>query len=434
MGLKYDIARQSSTTSPQVVDNDTTTCLRSSHLPVSFSWPERNHYFRFIRFYHYQPIDKIPKKEELNILVENSAGAVPCQDEQRIRSGSVILDVYCTLTDLISKVTLSGQFINGLCTVYISPGRNLAILSSVISHKTIRNPAIVDGNVATCSSSNSKENPFWKVMFRTHAYANYYYTIWNKGDFTYSTSIVSGNESIMVSGRVFHKREILPLLVTDPQNLYKPVTQLTLEADDKTANNKTLGLCELRAFGDCAPNAYGLDCDYRCPDKCEQCDVQLTCIGCKKGYFGQYCQYKCNKCAGDTSCDKLTGVCTHGCTHRYRGNNCNHFCINCNEQNSSCEQINGTCLNGCRTSFTSHSCLKNCPYCEGNGSCERHDEFHCNFGCIYGARGKNCYVSAFGLQIITLPVSIYFLSVAFFLIAIIYYGCRSQSELEVVEE
>ena len=43
---------------------------------------------------------------------------------------------------------------------------------------------------------------------------------------------------------------------------------------------------------------------------------------CEYGYYGTDCRQACGKCSGASLCDRVTGVCAHGCAPGYHSELC----------------------------------------------------------------------------------------------------------------
>ncbi|CAL1534180.1 unnamed protein product [Lymnaea stagnalis] len=207
------------------------------------------------------------------------------------------------------------------------------------------------------------------------------------------------------------------------------------------SNIQVLTLCEVQAFGECAPGTWGLECKNKCNPSCgTSCDVEnglcQSCIGfsspptcdieCESNQWGINCHQNCSTQCYVQSCNSRTGVCDKGCNgyndppfctvpcpRTTWGLNCMGSCSNCIEM--SCDKQSGKCDKGCdgysnppicNTECTSGLWGRDCRYsCSShcsNTSCDRHsgicdegcngyDNFpDCNQKCLPGKWGANC--------------------------------------------
>ena len=135
----------------------------------------------------------------------------------------------------------------------------------------------------------------------------------------------------------------------------------------------------------------GIRCDQPCPENCgtEGCNQDLTCSGCKPGWWGPHCNLTCplpcrlddrvthgclqhsngdcilcedgfygHKCKQtcpvncDSACEKESGECS--CKEGYYGSDCNFTCsTDC--KTTRCEKENGNCA--CRPGYKTGQCI-----------------------------------------------------------------------------
>ncbi|XP_055869627.1 multiple epidermal growth factor-like domains protein 10 [Biomphalaria glabrata] len=105
---------------------------------------------------------------------------------------------------------------------------------------------------------------------------------------------------------------------------------------------------------------FGANCDRLCPSHCGgngTCErYSGECLhGCLPGYFGSFCKLECDQnCGGDVhECDKLTGTCLQ-CRAGLTGEFCQKKCFNCIRD--VCHKQTMECLQGCATGYTGPLC------------------------------------------------------------------------------
>ncbi|XP_029645473.2 multiple epidermal growth factor-like domains protein 6 [Octopus sinensis] len=142
------------------------------------------------------------------------------------------------------------------------------------------------------------------------------------------------------------------------------------------------------------------------------CEVEI--IKCKHGYHGRMCTKQCSIPCINHDCNDFDGRCTIDCLDGYSwdsdkggckecspgkyGTHCNEEC-NCRDKDV-CDRVTGICPHGCPPGFTSGTCKEVCP--KGTFGDECHKQCHCNddscnpaygtcaHGCVAGYRGKSC--------------------------------------------
>ncbi|XP_062614716.1 multiple epidermal growth factor-like domains protein 10, partial [Saccostrea cucullata] len=145
-------------------------------------------------------------------------------------------------------------------------------------------------------------------------------------------------------------------------------------------------LCEVIVLGCLKEGVYGVDCDLQCPENCQEkrCNiVNGTCLGCRPGWIGEFCDTKC-----------LT---------EYYGLQCEYTCSGNCMDGVTCNQVTGQCDNGCKSGWTGRQCNETCKagkygqncsaYCSvnclNNDPCNKTDG-HCDLGCLPGFTGDLC--------------------------------------------
>ncbi|XP_071088135.1 scavenger receptor class F member 1-like [Haliotis cracherodii] len=151
-----------------------------------------------------------------------------------------------------------------------------------------------------------------------------------------------------------------------------------------------------------------------CPHHCLQCDLNMRCLKCVDGYYGELCNIPCDpvcrngNCRIDGSCHDIierdvwklirirrnTGVNCHDaectcCKPNYRGSNCQVPCPNCRTR-----YMSGDCKRYCEAGFYGDTCEENCPVncAPGNAGkplCKK-DTGECSNNCKPGSWGGIC--------------------------------------------
>ncbi|XP_056003146.1 multiple epidermal growth factor-like domains protein 10 isoform X2 [Ostrea edulis] len=173
-----------------------------------------------------------------------------------------------------------------------------------------------------------------------------------------------------------------------------------------------LEICEVEVYG-CPEKHYGEECGI-CNDCEKHCDVingQCRCFKaehhpptcnreCKHGFYGTNCSLVCGHCAGNATCDHVTGSCPSGhcapgwkhtsdrkcdqeCDDGWYGLYCNESCSDHCLGGPSCRKTDGVCLGGCSDGWTNPqcniackegfygpNCSHICGHCAGNATCD----------------------------------------------------------------
>ena len=183
-------------------------------------------------------------------------------------------------------------------------------------------------------------------------------------------------------------------------------------------------------------NGNVINCET-CPEGCENCFSNVTCSGCKAGFYGVTCEQRCSGvhegclvCTGDSIvnfdctecvenyypggrnvcqpcpvncrvgswpyCSPMTGHCNNGCARSlFWGQHCQNNCSGC--KNNLCDSLSG-CVDGCldgyyltSTDHESHCdlCPHNCVSCFDTGHCDScKSGFHGNY-CQYSCKSRD---------------------------------------------
>ena len=134
----------------------------------------------------------------------------------------------------------------------------------------------------------------------------------------------------------------------------------------------------------------GQRCDQQCSYNCgtEGCNQNMSCRGCKPGWWGLECYKTCPQYCrlddrGTYGCPQnKNGDCSF-CENGYHGYQCSQTCpSNCDGR---CEKTTGECL--CRPGFYGSGCNKNCSVNCVNAQCRKADG-HCK--CNPGYKNGTC--------------------------------------------
>ena len=110
------------------------------------------------------------------------------------------------------------------------------------------------------------------------------------------------------------------------------------------------GSCEINSgtCNSCSNGLYGDLCNTTCPAHCVICNASSECSKCTPRYYGQTCDLECGNCAGNGTCDILSGDCTYGCKPGWTDPTCNQSCPNICGGDGACDAITGQCKHGWR--------------------------------------------------------------------------------------
>lgn len=264
----------------------------------------------------------------------------------------------------------------------------------------------VDGNTKTCSNAQQIglgspwKDVWWKVDLGG-VYSIYNITLQFKthGDDMVERSQVAGFSLYVSETNVSSTKEIKcsnlcykdgpqlpPLIMTKTCMVHG---RYVIVYNDRFGNviypagykNDTvyLRVCEVTVRGCEKRGMYGSNCEIPCPSNCRgsSCHIQNgTCIQCKPGWLGMYCDIACNRnyygenCS--LSCPLNCKICRHTdgcstCKAGWMGSNCTSACLNSYGENcryscglhctnQTCDRFNGSCLIGCADGFYGKSC------------------------------------------------------------------------------
>nr|XP_022312496.1 uncharacterized protein LOC111117633 [Crassostrea virginica] len=133
------------------------------------------------------------------------------------------------------------------------------------------------------------------------------------------------------------------------------------------------------------------------------------CQDCVDGHYGENCEKKCSVYCKNQSCERTTGICTHGCQWGYTESHCNRTCgpgrygQNCNETCGHCLQkpcfhVNGTCTEGCKAGYKTTLCKTSCDDGEYGENCKNNCSGNCLNGKVCDPQNGACQSCASGFK------------------------------------
>lgn len=417
-----------------VTDTDRQTCSDrdDQSITVALENPQRLTWIRVV----------VRNSEDLDDLqlgyspAQDPGTGVTCVDALKARVDDVTMDIACPAPVVINKVILSGRGVRNLCSLYISAGRNVAVIqddvrqSSTFSYWYSRNA--VDGDVGpvdgsddqlrrTCTHTlSSQSNPWWSVTLSKAIQLNQI-IIYNRRNpsrngcceirlkgFTLRVFNDSQDENELFSYTDTLESYLDVYSIVPDPSLVEPALKVKISLDG--TNSQILTLCEVLVFGEaiCPYGRFGLACERQC--NCAKEDP--TCFvstggcpsGCAPGYTGEDCWTQCpagrygqnclgtcsEHCLGSTnSCHHVNGSCLDGCDIGFQVPLCNEACAmttygqNCNQScsdqclNKDCHHVTGECR-ACKPGYTGEFCDEECPQNTFGSNCEQ----NCSVNCV----------------------------------------------------
>ncbi|CAL1532187.1 unnamed protein product [Lymnaea stagnalis] len=399
---------QSKTT---ITDGDDITCasLTGSNLSLDINLTSA-FYFTWLRII----IGNIVlQKESLSIRFKNDVTA-ECLN---VFVNNVTMDIYCNITEPIQEIHLNGSALGTLCSLYISQGRNVALMQSTTqtsnyefantpSSKAVDGSSSWERSSCAMTSNRSESAPTWSLDFKTVVSVTHY-TIFNRVgayrdiDPSCCLELLKGfilrtfdETSNIVQNYTDTETNALAVYNVLSTNPSAPVSTVNITATYRLYGyqypKSIVALCEVEIYGDslCLQHTYGRDCENvcNCAVEDEKCFVSTgNCpSGCKAGFYGQGCTKRCdagyfgvdcrNICSSNcSSCEAVDGnctscalkgkklpSCTQECSYSTYGESCKASCSsNCNTNSTDeriCDSESGQCFSGCRNGFKGLDC------------------------------------------------------------------------------
>ncbi|KAK3762852.1 hypothetical protein RRG08_014176 [Elysia crispata] len=257
---------------------------------------------------------------QLSYQLSGSSTSLACPGLCKAKVDNQTLDIECSTTEPVSGVTLSGSGVTGLCSLYISGGRNVALKQTAQQSSRYSPPYApdsfkaenaVDGVLpgdtversarSTCTHTVPDTQPGWWTVTFSQAVDVTWFLIYNRAD------CGQGCRDRLVNFTLTAQSDPRPATsysYTDPggygQTSYTVVPSPRISFPVSlvrfvTANYiNILALCEVFVFGE---------------------------TNCPAGRFGLRCERQCN-CANQESCFVHNGRCPSGCATGYTGEEC----------------------------------------------------------------------------------------------------------------
>ncbi|XP_055885025.1 uncharacterized protein LOC106076529 isoform X2 [Biomphalaria glabrata] len=383
---------------------------------VLFTWSEPQT-FTWLR------VNVINKSSFRNITL--SLNNALCQNARLISVDETTLDIFCDNNVAMTTLKLEGNSVESICTIFISGGRNFALFQKTSQSSTFHSDDskyAVDGKILVscyggrCSHTNIGDiTPYWTVNFGQE-YNIKKCVLYNRID----------SEKERLKGFLLEMLDDNNLTIFTYQNASEPtklvytvlnlngssVAGVRISQTNKFNQDATPFVClnEFEAYGDCLPGFWGLECKKLCPESCKSsCHVQLgTCnticngksdpplcsIECASTKWGPNCLNNCNASCYNSSCDKLTGLCSTGCIGYQDFPHCT--------ANNSCDAITGECFS-CKPGYTGIYCNNPCSVTHFGSNCRETCSAQCSqnvcdpqtgrcLTCIPGYKGEFCNI------------------------------------------
>ncbi|KAK3716451.1 hypothetical protein RRG08_057374, partial [Elysia crispata] len=338
---------------------------------------------------------------QLSYQLSGSSTLLACPGLRKAKLDDLTLDIECSTTESVSGVTLSGSGVTGLCSMYISGGRNVALKQTARQSSRYRPPDApnshyaenaVDGVLpgdtrestrSTCTHTDvPSTTPGWWIVTFLQAVDVTRFLICNRVDCNQSCKERLAGFTLTAQS---DPSTATPYSYTDPggpdQASYTvvpsprisfPVSQVRFVTADIS---NILTLCEVFVFGEtnCPAGQFGLRCERQCncanngncfvhsggcPSGCATGYTGEDCSECPPGRYGNRCDQPCSAtCGGDNSCDRNNGACSQGCDPGYLGTSCESKCdpgtygagcsgrcsVNCAGPDNGCNHVTGAC-------------------------------------------------------------------------------------------
>ncbi|CAL1544211.1 unnamed protein product [Lymnaea stagnalis] len=424
-----------------ITDGDDTTCasITGSNLPLNIYFVS-DVYFTWLRIIIG------------NIVLQKESVSIQFPDDVRSQCSKVFvnnitMDIYCNISKPISHITLDGSGLGTLCSLYISQGRNVALMQSTTqtsnyefantpSSKAVDGSSSWERSSCAMTSNHSESAPTWSLDFKTVVSVTHY-NIFNrvggvrdndpscclenlKGfilrTFDQTNKIVQNYTDTETSALA-----VYTVLSTNPS---APVSTVQITAThplgDYRYPKSIVTLCEVEIYGDslCLQNKYGRDCQKtcncavpgekcfvstgNCPSGCKAGFYGQGCTkGCDDGYFGVDCRNKCHCTFSTQLCEPVDGnctscalkgkklpSCTEDCDPGFYGIECKWNCSkNCLQTGSICDVTEGKCF-GCKPGFYGSYCTSPCSSNCRDSVCDINSGI-C-FSCKASFQGDSC--------------------------------------------
>ncbi|KAH9508435.1 hypothetical protein Btru_055228 [Bulinus truncatus] len=291
-----------------ITDSMIETCANISNpvtLTVTFLIP---YPFTWIRFV----LQNTSKVETFSISFTDSNNVViPCVKRSIVDIDDQTRDIHCDVDVLVNSVSVSGDGVGSLCSLYVSGGRNVALRqpTSIYSKNTINSTSFydfsslkaVDGflNVTPNSYDCARTYPttsLWFINFTSPQMVNRI-IVYTTNYQVYEPFVSQYFDELLgkftVEGYAADYSVVFRNNVdtANPQRIYtlyvnSKLPVMSMRIKGATSYWRVLTLCEVEIFGDtvCPPGTYGRDCEEQCT-----CNGPCTTATQTSGFYPQYC-------------------------------------------------------------------------------------------------------------------------------------------------
>ncbi|XP_059159627.1 uncharacterized protein LOC131943485 [Physella acuta] len=188
-----------------------------------------------------------------------------------------VVDLVCTpVPPYVDRVILMWEGPKNICSINISGGRNTALLQKSFQIGNRETAAAVDGNAATCTPHADHSAPLNFLITYSSPYLLHELIVYPPQGHNVELSLqflTEKDESIgTMNGITSHKGSVE----------FKLKQRLRVHKFRLSSTQQVL-ICELEAFGDCAPPHYSEYCNQTCPSGCrgQACHYNGLCYGCE---------------------------------------------------------------------------------------------------------------------------------------------------------
>ncbi|CAL1536664.1 unnamed protein product [Lymnaea stagnalis] len=255
---------------------------------------------------------------------DSSKRSRSCDNKVPVVIGNHTLDIHCDMNVTVDQVTLTGDSVQFLCSLYISGGRNVALRQQTIqftdsgpTYFDYSSRKAVDGAMdLTIDSTNCTRGRNWwtinfqspQVINRVIIYTNNYTTYdafvdthFDEMLGNFSVETYAGDGSLIYT---YTRENELNPQKTYTVFFFSKTPVVTLKIHGGTDYWRKLLLCEVEIYGDtvCAPGTYGRECEKLC-----RCNGTATC-GPVEGYDSFYP----SQCKTEVPKVAVTGLCPDG--------------------------------------------------------------------------------------------------------------------------
>ncbi|KAK3800201.1 hypothetical protein RRG08_039268 [Elysia crispata] len=220
---------------------------------------------------------------------------------RKAKVDGLTLDIECSTTEPVSGVTLSWSGVTGLCSLYISGGRNVALKQTAQQSSRFIPDGVPNSYYAENAVDGVYPDPGWWTVTFSQAVDVTRFLIYNRVDCAQGCLDRLVNFTLTAQSV---PSTATPYSYTDPggpgQDSYTVVPSprisfpVSLVRFVTAHSTKILTLCEVFVFGE---------------------------TNCPAGLFGLRCERQCN-CADQGSCFVHSGGCPSGCATGYTGEEC----------------------------------------------------------------------------------------------------------------